>query len=273
MFVQKASRIMEQVSFEMLFQLIRLRIGNSLSKLFLLTSLLGINSPMWTNCLAVDISLTSLSGFFYHRKYFPAFRPQFMSQQRREMSHVSSPTEHTADPRNTRWCWRSQDQACKCFGFHGQIQKWQRLGHVQDEDQAPFEERGKSSAPYSGSLCWVCCILMPEKNVNIESCQKQPWEEGVLAGPADGSLHTCRVRDISEWIQGKYLTDTQRAISPYVSPEARRAAKRRQLFAGPLFTGWFKSLFQEACLSVLLFTTSALCPVSPLMNFQKMSFV
>lgn len=39
---------------------------------------------------------------------------------------------------------------------------------------------------------------MPEKNVNIETCQKQPWEAGVLAGPADGSLHTCGVRDISE---------------------------------------------------------------------------
>lgn len=150
-------------------------------------------------------------------------------------------------PLPARCCWRSQDQACKCFGFHREIQKWQGLGHVQDEDQAPFEERGKSSAPYSGSLCWVCCILMPEKNVNIETCQKQPWEVGVLAGPADGSLHTCGVRDISEWIQGKYLADTQGDVSPYISPEARRAAK--QLLAGPLSTGWFKSLFLEATAS------------------------
>lgn len=80
------------------------------------------NRRLWTNCFPLDIGSMSLSGCFRCGQYFPALRPHSARQQRREVSHALSPTEHAADPRRARCCWRSQDEACKCFGFHREIQ-------------------------------------------------------------------------------------------------------------------------------------------------------
>lgn len=71
----------------------------------------------------------------------------------------------------------------------------QHFRYFGDEELFPFEEQSKISAWYSSSLCSVCCILPPQKNVNIETCQQLQQRESKPM--ANGSLHILIVRNIA----------------------------------------------------------------------------